>query len=89
MLKEKLKNHRIILASGSPRRHQFLKDLKIPFIIDVKKRVITRIEPHGEGKTFYPQEYLNCVIKGVLVNPINKVLNSHEGSVSSMFRTVG
>lgn len=37
MLKEKLKNHRIILASGSPRRHQFLKDLKIPFIIDVKK----------------------------------------------------
>ncbi len=37
MLEEKLKNHRIILASGSPRRHQFLKDLKIPFIIDVKK----------------------------------------------------
>ena len=37
MLKEKLKNHRIILASGSPRRHQFLKDLKIPFIIDVRK----------------------------------------------------
>lgn len=36
MLKEKLKNHNIILASGSPRRHQFLKDLKIPFIIDVK-----------------------------------------------------
>ncbi|WP_034925620.1 Maf family nucleotide pyrophosphatase [Gillisia sp. CAL575] len=36
MLKEKLKNHHIILASGSPRRHQFLKDLKIPFIIDVK-----------------------------------------------------
>lgn len=37
MLKEKLKNHRIILASGSPRRHQFLKDLGIPFIVDVKK----------------------------------------------------
>ncbi|RKS52940.1 septum formation protein [Gillisia mitskevichiae] len=37
MLKEKLKNHNIILASGSPRRHQFLKDLKISFIIDVKK----------------------------------------------------
>lgn len=36
MLKEKLKNHNIILASESPRRHQFLKDLKIPFIIDVK-----------------------------------------------------
>ncbi len=37
MLKEKLENYRIILASGSPRRHQFLKDLEIPFIIDVKK----------------------------------------------------
>lgn len=36
MLKEKLKNHHIILASGSPRRHQFLKELEIPFIIDHK-----------------------------------------------------
>lgn len=36
MLKEKLKNYNIILASGSPRRHQFLKDLKIPFIVAVK-----------------------------------------------------
>lgn len=36
MLKEKLQNHRIILASGSPRRHQFLKDLDIPFIVDHK-----------------------------------------------------
>ncbi len=34
MLKEKLKNHRIILASGSPRRHQFLKDMNIPFIME-------------------------------------------------------
>jgi len=34
MLKEKLKNHHIILASGSPRRHQFLKDMKIPFIVE-------------------------------------------------------
>mgnify|MGYP003114347174 CR=1 FL=1 len=37
MLKEKLENHRIILASGSPRRHQFLKDLEIPFIVNAKK----------------------------------------------------
>lgn len=34
MLKEKLKNYRIILASGSPRRQQFLKDLDCNFIID-------------------------------------------------------
>lgn len=36
MLKEKLKNHHVILASGSPRRHQFLKELEIPFIIKYK-----------------------------------------------------
>ncbi len=34
MLREKLKDHKIILASGSPRRHQFLKEMDIPFIID-------------------------------------------------------
>lgn len=34
MLKDILKNHHIILASGSPRRHQFLKDLGIPFIVE-------------------------------------------------------
>ncbi|APZ47255.1 septum formation protein Maf [Polaribacter reichenbachii] len=37
MLKEKLKNYHIILASGSPRRQQFFKDLDIEFTIDVKK----------------------------------------------------
>jgi septum formation protein len=36
MLKELLKNHHIILASGSPRRHQFLKELNIPFIVRTK-----------------------------------------------------
>lgn len=36
MLKDLLKHKEIILASGSPRRHQFFKDLKIPFKIDVR-----------------------------------------------------
>jgi septum formation protein len=36
MLREKLKNYTIILASGSPRRHKFLKDLDIDFIINTK-----------------------------------------------------
>lgn len=36
MLKEKLKNYTVILASGSPRRQQFLKDLDIDFIINIK-----------------------------------------------------
>ncbi|MBZ9729181.1 Maf-like protein [Salegentibacter sp. JZCK2] len=36
MLKDLLKNKEIILASGSPRRHQFFKDLDIPFKTDVR-----------------------------------------------------
>ncbi|GAA0870926.1 Maf-like protein [Gangjinia marincola] len=37
MLQERLKNHKIILASGSPRRQQFLKDLKIDFEVRLKE----------------------------------------------------
>ena len=37
MLKEKLKNYKIILASGSPRRQQFFKDLDLDFEIRVKE----------------------------------------------------
>lgn len=36
MLQDLLKDKEIILASGSPRRHQFFKDLDIPFKIDVR-----------------------------------------------------
>ena len=36
MLNEKFKNNRIILASGSPRRQQFLKELNIDFEIQLK-----------------------------------------------------
>ncbi len=55
MLKEKLQNHRIILASGSPRRHQFLKDLDIPFIVNVKKM-----------KEVYPENLKNSEITDYL-----------------------
>ncbi|AOW10336.1 Maf-like protein [Flavobacterium gilvum] len=37
MLKEKLKNYKLILASGSPRRHQFFKDLDLEFEIRLKE----------------------------------------------------
>lgn len=37
MLKEKLKNYNIILASGSPRRQQFLRDLDLDFEIRLKE----------------------------------------------------
>ena len=36
MLKEKLKNHNLILASASPRRQQFFKDLDLEFEIRLK-----------------------------------------------------
>lgn len=36
MLKNLLKNHEIILASGSPRRQKFFEELEIPVIIDVR-----------------------------------------------------
>ena len=36
MLKETLKDFNIILSSGSPRRHQFFKDLGLDFTIDLK-----------------------------------------------------
>lgn len=36
MLKEFLKNKEIILASGSPRRQSFFRELEIPFTIDVR-----------------------------------------------------
>ena len=37
MLKEKLKQYNIILASGSPRRQQFFRDLDLDFQIRVKE----------------------------------------------------
>ena len=37
MLREKLKNHKIILASGSPRRQAFFKELDLDFKIQVKE----------------------------------------------------
>jgi len=37
MLKNKLKNKNIILASGSPRRQQFLKELNLDFTIQLKE----------------------------------------------------
>lgn len=36
MLKEKLKKHNLILASGSPRRQQFFKELDLDFSIKLK-----------------------------------------------------
>ncbi|WP_299242489.1 Maf-like protein [uncultured Aquimarina sp.] len=37
MLRELLKNHNVILASGSPRRQQFFRDLDFDFTIQLKE----------------------------------------------------
>ncbi len=37
MLKDILKDHTVVLASGSPRRQKFFKDLDLDFIIQVKE----------------------------------------------------
>ncbi len=37
MLSEKLKNFNIILASGSPRRHHFFKEMGVDFTIEIKE----------------------------------------------------
>jgi septum formation protein len=37
MLREKLKNYKLILASGSPRRHQFFKELDVDFIVQIRE----------------------------------------------------
>jgi len=36
MLKDKLKNYKLVLASGSPRRQQFLRDLDVDFEVRLK-----------------------------------------------------
>ena len=37
MLREKLSNYNLILASGSPRRQHFFKELEVPFTIVIKE----------------------------------------------------
>jgi septum formation protein len=57
MLNKKLKNHRLILASSSPRRQQFLKDLGLDFIIRTKD--VKEVYPkylHGKEITNYLAE---------------------------------
>lgn len=48
MLREQLKNYKIILASGSPRRQHFFNELDIDFSIDVKD-VEEIFPPHLKG----------------------------------------
>jgi len=54
-LAEKLRGHKLILASGSPRRKRFLMDMGLPF--EINKKEVEEIYPeHLQGKEI--SEYL-------------------------------
>lgn len=57
MLREKLKDYNVILASKSPRRQQFLKDLDIDFTIETK-----------DIEEIYPKELKGVEITDFLSN---------------------
>ena len=57
MLKQKLNNYNIILASGSPRRQQFFRDLDIDFSIQLK-----------EIEEIYPENLKGVAITDYLSN---------------------
>ncbi len=65
MLKEKLQKYQIILASGSPRRQQFFKDLDLDFEIRLKE--IEEIYPNNlkeEAITNYLAELKSSAFDG-------------------------
>ena len=68
MLSEKLKNHIVILASGSPRRHQFFKELHINF--EVKIEPVDEIYPeHLKGSEI--SDYLSQLKASAFKNKLN------------------
>lgn len=76
MLNEKLKDHTIILASGSPRRQEFFKDLGLDFEI--------RLKPIKE---VYPKHLAHFEISDYLAQlkskPFEKELNENDILITS------
>lgn len=67
MLQEKLKDHHIILASGSPRRHQFFRELNIDF--EIRLRPVKEEYPSeltGKEITDYLAELKAAAFEGTL-----------------------
>jgi septum formation protein len=65
MLKEKLKKFNIILASGSPRRQQFFKDLNLDFTIELKN-----------VEEIYPNELVGAEITDFLADLKSKAFTN-------------
>ena len=67
MLKNKLKNYRLILASGSPRRQQFFTDLDLDFEIRLKEiEEIYPLELRAEEITNFLAELKSSAFEGEL-----------------------
>lgn len=67
MLQEKLQDHNIILASGSPRRQQFFEELEIDF--EIRLKPVREIYPdnlQGEEITNYLAELKAAAFEGDL-----------------------
>ena len=72
MLREKLKDYNIILASKSPRRQQFLKDLDIDFTVETK-----------DIEEIYPKELKGVEITDFLSNLKSKSFDPITCLISS------
>lgn len=75
MLKEKLKNYNIILASGSPRRQTFFKELNLDYRIEVKT-VVETYSPNLKHSEI--TDYLSQLKASVFTN-----LNENELLITS------
>ncbi len=76
MLKELLKDYKIILASGSPRRQQFFKDLDLDFEIRLKE--VEEIYP----PTLKATEITNFLAE-LKANAFNNELSPNEILITS------
>ena len=73
MLRDKLKGYKIILASGSPRRQQFFKDLDIDFEIRLKDiEEIYPVELQGIEITNYLAQLKSNAFEGEIA--VNEIL---------------
>lgn len=88
MLRNKLKNYKIILASGSPRRQQFFKDLDLDFEIRLKEiEEIFPPELQREEITNYLAELKAAAFEGELNN--NEILVTSDTIVWHNEKAVG
>ena len=69
MLREKLSNYNLILASGSPRRQHLFKELDIPFTIDIR-----------EVEEVYPKHLKGAQITDYLADLKSKSFNNLQAN---------